>query len=67
VYSYAPGRGGEHAAAVFEGYAGVLHTDGYAGYRALADPKRLRRNTALSAASTPCCWKTRFEMSKPTE
>ena len=40
MYSYAPGRGGEHAAALFEGYAGVLQTDGYAGYRALADPKR---------------------------
>jgi len=29
VYSYAPGRGGEHAAALLKGYSGVLQTDGY--------------------------------------
>ena len=40
VYNYAPGRSGDHAAALFEGYTGILQTDGYAGYRALADPKR---------------------------
>jgi transposase len=40
VYTYAPGRGGKHAAALLEGYAGVLQTDGYAAYRQLADPKR---------------------------
>jgi transposase len=40
VYSYAPGRGGEYAAALLKGYTGVLQTDGYAGYRSLADPKR---------------------------
>jgi transposase len=40
VYSYAPGRGGEHAAALLAGYSGVLQTDAYAAYRRLADPKR---------------------------
>jgi transposase len=30
VYSYAPGRGGDHAAALLKGYSGVLQTDGYA-------------------------------------
>jgi transposase len=40
VYSYAPGRSGDHAAALLKGYTGVLQTDGYAGYRSLADPKR---------------------------
>jgi hypothetical protein len=40
VYSYAPGRGGDHAAALLKGYSGVLQTDGYAAYRSLADPKR---------------------------
>jgi transposase len=40
VYSYAPGRGGEHAAALLQGYSGVLQTDGYAAYRSLAHPKR---------------------------
>lgn len=40
VYSYAPGRGGEYAAALLAGYNGVLQTDAYAAYRRLADPKR---------------------------
>ncbi len=40
VYSYAPGRGGDHAAALLQGYTGVLQTDGYAAYLNLADPKR---------------------------
>ena len=40
VYSYAPGRSGDHAAALLRGYTGILQTDGYAGYRGLADPKR---------------------------
>ncbi len=40
VYNYAPGRSGNYAAVLFEGYTGILQTDGYAGYRALADPKR---------------------------
>ena len=40
AYSYAPGRRGDYALALLKGYSGVLQTDGYAGYRALADPKR---------------------------
>src|SRR5215468_4816649 len=40
IYSYAPGRGGNHAAALLKGYSGVLQTDGYSAYRSLADPKR---------------------------
>jgi hypothetical protein len=37
VYSYAPGRSGEHAAALLQGYSGVRQTDGYAAYRSLAE------------------------------
>jgi transposase len=40
LYSYAPGRGAEHAVALLEGFTGVLQTDAYAAYRSLADPKR---------------------------
>src|SRR4051794_13488984 len=40
VYSYAPGRGAEHAVALLQGFTGVLQTDAYAAYRSLADPKR---------------------------
>src|SRR5260370_28511840 len=39
-YSYAPGRSGEHAVTLLQGYTGVLQTDGYAAYRSLADPTR---------------------------
>lgn len=51
VYSYAPGRGGEHAMALLKGYAGVLQTDGYAVYGKLADPKR-----AGSPVTLAFCW-----------
>jgi transposase len=40
VYSYAPGRSGDYAAALLKGYTGVLQTDGYTVYGRLADPKR---------------------------
>ena len=40
VYSYAPGRSGDYAAALLKGYTGVLQTDGYTAYGKLADPKR---------------------------
>ncbi len=51
VYSYAPGRGGDHAAALLQGYTGVLQTDGYAAYLNLADPKR-----AGGPATLAFCW-----------
>ena len=51
VYSYAPGRGGDHAAALLQGYSGVLQTDGYAAYRSLADPKRVGGPATLAF-----CW-----------
>ena len=51
VYSYAPGRRGDYALALLQGYSGVLQTDGYAGYRALADPKR-----AGGPATLALCW-----------
>jgi transposase len=40
AYTYAPGRGGEHAAALLAGYSGIVQCDGYAVYRQLADPGR---------------------------
>ena len=40
VYTYAPGRGHEHAATLLAGYGGIVHCDGYAAYKRLADPKR---------------------------
>jgi transposase len=51
VYNYAPGRSGDHAAALLQGYTGVLQTDGYAAYLSLADPKR-----AGGPATLAFCW-----------
>lgn len=38
VYTYAPGRGREHARALLGGYRGSLQCDGHAGYKGLAAP-----------------------------
>jgi transposase len=51
VYTYAPGRGAEHAVALLKDFAGVLQTDGYAAYRSLVDPKR-----AGGPISLAYCW-----------
>ncbi|BCA00901.1 hypothetical protein BDHH15_17950 [Bradyrhizobium diazoefficiens] len=40
VYHYAPGRGGDHAERILEGFDGILQVDGYQGYHRLARPKR---------------------------
>jgi transposase len=40
AYLYAPGRGAEHAIRPLAGFSGVLQVDGYAAYKALADPAR---------------------------
>ena len=48
VYTYAPGRGAEHAIALLEGFSGVLQTDGYSAYKTLAG-----RNRQVTLAH---CW-----------
>jgi len=40
VYHYAPGRSGEHAERILEGFEGILQVDGYQGYHRLARPER---------------------------
>jgi transposase len=52
VYHYAPGRGGDHAERILEGFDGVLQVDGYAGYHRLARPER-KGGTPLRLA---WCW-----------
>ncbi len=37
VYTYAPGRGADHAITLLETFSGILQTDGYAAYKKLAD------------------------------
>lgn len=48
VYTYAPGRGAEHAIALLEDFSGVLQTDGYSAYKTLAG-----RNRQVTLAH---CW-----------
>jgi transposase len=54
VYSYAPGRGSEHAVALLKGFTGVLQTDAYAAYRSLADPKRAGGPVRLAYCWSHC-------------
>lgn len=51
VYTYAPGRGREHARALLGGYRGILQCDGYAGYKSLADAA-----TGPGPAIVAYCW-----------
>ncbi|MDX2289108.1 MAG: IS66 family transposase [Hyphomicrobiaceae bacterium] len=46
AYTYAPGRGAEHAATLLSGFSGVLQVDGYAGYDSVA---RLRQDRQADA------------------
>jgi len=58
VYTYAPGRGGEHAAALLEGYSGIVQCDGYAAYKQLADPGR--KGGAVVLAFCWSHWRRQF-------
>jgi len=51
AYSYAPGRGGEHAIKLLDGFHGILQVDGYAVYKKLAVPSRLGGPVTLAY-----CW-----------
>lgn len=51
VYTYAPGRGAEHAATLLAGYRGIVQCDGYAAYKQLA-----RRGRAGNAVILAFCW-----------
>ena len=52
VFTYAPGRSGSHAMDILKGFNGILQVDGYAGYDALAEPRRIG-GTPLTLAY---CW-----------
>ena len=57
VYTYAPGRGGVHAAALLAGYSGIVQCDGYAVYEQLADPARHSGTVTLAF-----CWSHYLEL-----
>jgi transposase len=50
VYTYAPGRGAEHAMTLLAGYCGIVQCDGYAPY------KQLQRDRAGNAVILAFCW-----------
>jgi transposase len=59
AYHYAPGRGAEHARALFAGFTGALQVDGYDGYNVLADPSRRRAKPGSvtgGAIMLAYCW-----------
>lgn len=39
AFTYAPGRSGEHAVEILQGFDGILQVDGYAGYNRVLDPR----------------------------
>lgn len=51
VYSYALGRGADHAIALLKGFAGILQTDGYGAYKTLVEADRARGVIVLAH-----CW-----------
>jgi transposase len=51
AYSYASGRGSEHAVKLLEGFNGILQVDGYAVYKKLAAPARVGGPVTLAY-----CW-----------
>jgi transposase len=40
VYTYAPGRGADHAITLLKDFSGILQTDGYSAYKTLADRRQ---------------------------
>lgn len=51
VYTYAPGRGAEHAISLLKNFSGFLQTDGYGAYKALVEAGRARGGITLAH-----CW-----------
>jgi transposase len=49
IYSYAPGRGADHAITLLKDFTGILQTDGYGAYRTLAQRGR-------NAVTLAHCW-----------
>ncbi|RJE85480.1 IS66 family transposase [Paracoccus onubensis] len=51
AFTYAPGRGGQHAEQILQGFGGILQVDGYAGYNRLLAPDRVGPDIHLAY-----CW-----------
>jgi len=51
AFTYAPGRGGQHAERILQGFGGILQVDGYAGYNRLIASDRTGPGIQLAY-----CW-----------
>jgi transposase len=51
AFTYAPGRGGQHAERIVQGFGGILQVDGYAGYNRLIASDRSGPDIQLAY-----CW-----------
>jgi Transposase IS66 family len=51
AYTYALGRGAQHAEKLLAGYCGIVQCDGYAGYKQLGDGRRAGGPTTVAF-----CW-----------
>lgn len=51
AFTYAPGRSGQHAERILQGFGGVLQVDAYAGYNRLIAPDRVGHGITLAY-----CW-----------
>jgi transposase len=58
VYTYAPGRGAEHAVTLLAGYRGIVQCDGYTAYKQVAH--RGRAGNAVILAFCWAHWRRRF-------
>jgi hypothetical protein len=60
VYTYAPGRGADHAISLLKDFSGVLQTDGYGAYRSLV----AKRNDVVLANCWSHCRRKFFDLAK---
>jgi hypothetical protein len=65
VYSYAPGRGNEHAAALLKDFSGILQTDAYVAYKTMAKPPDIESGPSEGVILAHCwahCRRRFFEI-----
>ena len=64
VYSYAPGRGSEHAAALLKDFRGILQTDGYVAYKKVAGSPGVAGEGVILAYCWAHCRRQFFDIAK---
>src|SRR5512132_2317573 len=67
VYTYAPGRGSEHAAALLKNFRGILQTDGYVAYKKVARSPGVADGTGEGVILAYCwahCRRQFFDIAK---